>query len=415
MAQATLAGRQTLRDRFAVIFAVIAILPLLLFSFVLVQHQLIPGYSTALTLGLSVAMAILGFVWLRQTGTQISSLADYVRDVRRMEPGDLQELEPHEAHQDLAELARIARSFDTLLAELKATIQVNDQLHTSHRHELEFLDVIANLTSEIDLGALLQNVMGEATRLLHADRSTLFLHDDKTRELFSRVLQGDDISEIRFPNYQGIAGTVFTTGETIISSDAYADPRFNPAIDEQTGYATQSLLCAPVVNKRGTIIGVTEVLNKRVGVFTDEDASRLKAFTAQIAISLENAKLFDHCQTMNTYTQNMLESMSSGVITVDANGIIITCNTAGLRILRVTPEQVLRGRATNYFTGSQAWILEKIQRVEESQAAESFMDAEFEFGEEKVSVNVTILPLVRTVTKKLGCMIMVENIRQQRG
>ena len=111
----------------------------------------------------------------------------------------------------------------------------------------------------------------------------------------------------------------------------------------------------------------------------------------------------------------MLESMSNGVIAVDADGIIITCNTAGLRMLRVTPEQVLRGRATNYFTGSQAWILEKIQRVEESGVAESFMDAEFEFGEEKVSVNVTILPLVRTVTKKLGCMIMVENIRQQRG
>ena len=268
--------------------------------------------------------------------------------------------------------------------------------------------------TEIDLGMLLQNVMGEATRMLNADRSTLFLHDDKREELFSRVIQGDDIGEIRVPNHLGIAGTVFTTGETIIVSDTQADPRFNPALDEQTGYATQSILCAPVVNKRGTIIGVTQVLNKRVGVFTDKDAARLRAFTAQIAISLENAKLFDDAQAMNTCTQTMLESMSNGVIAVDADGIIITCNTAGLRMLRVTPEQVLRGRATNYFTGSQAWILEKIQRVEKSGVAESFMDAEFEFGEEKVSVNVTILPLVRAATKKLGCMIMVEDISREK-
>ncbi len=413
MAQATLSGRQTLRDRFAVIFAVIAVLPLLLFVFVLVQHDLIPGNSVALPLGLGVGMAILGFVWLRQTGTQISSLADYVR---RVDPRDLQELEPHEAHQDLAELARIATSFNTVPADLKATIQVNDQLHTSHRHELEFLDVIATITTEIDLGALLQNVMGEATRMLNADRSTLFLHDDKRKELFSRVIQGDDVGEIRVPNHLGIAGTVFTTRETIITSNAQAHPRFNPAIDEQTGYSTQSILCVPVVNKRGTIIGVTQVLNKRSGVFTDKDAARLRAFTAQIAISLENAKLFDDAQAMNTCTQNMLESMSNGVIAVDADGIIITCNTAGLRMLRVTPEQVLRGQATNYFTGPQAWILEKIQRVEESGAAESFMDAEFEFGEETVSVNVTILPLVPDpdATKKLGCMVMVEDISREK-
>ncbi len=167
MAQATLSGRQTLRDRFAGIFAVIAILPLLLIMFVLERHNLVPGHSGALTLGLSVAIAILGFVMLHQTGKQISTLANYVG---RVEQGALQELGPLEAHQALAELARIATSFNTILANLKATMQSNDHLHTAHRHELEFLNVIATITSEIDLGVLLQNVMGEATRMLHADR-----------------------------------------------------------------------------------------------------------------------------------------------------------------------------------------------------------------------------------------------------
>ncbi len=135
MAQATLSGRQTVRNRNAAIFAVIAILPLLLFFIVLKQPHLVPGYEAAMMLGLSVAIAILGFVWLQQTGKQISALADYVHSV---DPRDLRDLEPQEAHHDLAELARIARSFDNVLAELKATRQGDDQ---RHRQELEFLDV----------------------------------------------------------------------------------------------------------------------------------------------------------------------------------------------------------------------------------------------------------------------------------
>ena len=75
--------------------------------------------------------------------------------------------------------------------------------------EMEFVDIVSDITSEIDLGALLQKVMAEATRMLNAERSTLFLNDEKKNELFSLVGQGLDKIEIRFPNHLGIAGTVF--------------------------------------------------------------------------------------------------------------------------------------------------------------------------------------------------------------
>ena len=90
MAYVTLSGTQTLRDRFAVIFSVIAILPLLLFVVVLVHPRLVPGPGAALTLGLGVGMAILGFLWLHQMGKQISALADYVHrvDPREEPPSD---------------------------------------------------------------------------------------------------------------------------------------------------------------------------------------------------------------------------------------------------------------------------------------------------------------------------------------
>ena len=135
----------------------------------------------------------------------------------------------------------------------------------------------------------------------------------------------------------------------------------------------------PVVNKDGRTIGVTQVLNKRGGPFTGEDESRLKAFTAQVAIALENAKLFEDVQNMKNYNESMLQSMSSGVLTLDEDGKIITCNTAGYRIMKVDPEAIIDHPAADFFTDRNTWVVEKIQRVGETQSAELVVDAEMTF------------------------------------
>jgi len=232
-----------------------------------------------------------------------------------------------------------------------------------------------------------------------AERSTLFLNDDKTGELYSRIGEGLATTEIRFPNNVGIAGAVFQSGETINIPHAYADLRFNPSVDRKTGFFTRSILCTPVANKSGKIIGVTQVLNKRGGPFTKEDEMRLKAFTAQVAIGLENAKLFDDVQNMKNYSEGMLESMSNGVITLNEDGKIITCNSAGMRIMKVLPSEILNRKVEEFFSGVNAWVLEKIERVGKEQVQEVLMDADLAFGEAKLSVNLTILPLI-SIEKK---------------
>src|SRR3990172_1030955 len=100
--------------------------------------------------------------------------------------------------------------------------------------EMEFFDIVSDMTAEIDLGALLQKVMSEATRMLNAERATLFLNDEKTSELFSKIGLGLNATEIRLPNHLGIAGTVFTSRQTVNIPYAYADLRFNPAFDKKT-------------------------------------------------------------------------------------------------------------------------------------------------------------------------------------
>ena len=288
--------------------------------------------------------------------------------------------------------------------------QVIEKMQRSRERELEFLDIVADVTSEIDLGTLLKKVMGEATKMLQAERSTLFLNDEKSKELWSLVGEGIGAIQIRFPNHLGIAGAVFTSGSSVNIPHAYADMRFNPAFDKKTGFFTRSILCTPVVNKQGKIIGVTQVLNKRGGPFTDEDESRLKAFTAQISIALENAKLFSDVQNMKNYNEGMLQSMSNGVLTLDEEGRIVTCNAAGRKIMRVSPEDIIGIDVTGFFAGINCWIVEKVRRVENSQLPEVTMDAELEFNGDKLSVNTSVLPLMSSEGKKLGTMIMFEDI-----
>jgi len=292
--------------------------------------------------------------------------------------------------------------------------QFIERMQAIRRQEMEFIDVVSEVTADIKLGSLLQKVMGEATRLLNAERSTLFLNEEKTNELWSEVGQGLESVQIRLPNHLGIAGAVFTSGKAINIPYAYADLRFNPAFDKKTGYFTRSILCVPITNKHGKVIGVTQVLNKRGGPFTGEDESRLRAFTAQISIALENAKLFADVQNMKNYNEAMLESMSNAVITLDESERIATCNAAGLRILRVNLQQIMHRPAADFFAGSNAWIPEKLKRVADTQAAEVIMEAELIVGEDKLSVNLTALPLLSMEKKRIGSMLMLEDISSEK-
>ena len=292
--------------------------------------------------------------------------------------------------------------------------QTSEKMQKSRDQELEFLDIVADITSEIDLGKLLQKVMGEATRMLNAERSTLFVNDEKTNELFSQIGEGIGATEIRFPNHMGIAGAVFTSGKSINMPHAYADLRFNPSFDKQTGFFTRSILCVPLVNKNGKVIGVTQMLNKRGGAFTNEDEARLKAFTAQVSIALENAKLFNDVQNMKNYSESMLDSMSNGVITLDEKSAIVTCNSAVSKIFNVDTDALCEKPIGEFLTNENEWLTKRIQKLVESQTSDLIMDAELIFADVTLSVNITLLPLNSGDGEKLGSMVMVEDVSAEK-
>ena len=183
------------------------------------------------------------------------------------------------------------------LALQAASALENAQLYGQVRLHVErlsrLLEVGKAINAEMDLDGLLALIVERATQLLQADRSSLFLVDRGKGELWTKVAEGLATAEIRIPLGVGIAGTVAVTGETVNIPDAYADARFNPDVDRETGYRTRTILCLPMRDKGGEILGVFQVLNRRDGTFGKEDEELLAAVASQAAIALQNASLYD--------------------------------------------------------------------------------------------------------------------------
>jgi Nif-specific regulatory protein len=152
------------------------------------------------------------------------------------------------------------------------------------------LKICQKMNAERDLPALLNLIALEATRLVEAEQSSIFLLDREKQELWSIVTL--DGSQIRFDARLGIAGAAAMTSQTINVEDAYQDPRFYKRIDGQTGYRTRSLLVVPLKPRQGEVIGTFQVLNNKNGAFNKDHEEILEALAVHAATAIETAQLF---------------------------------------------------------------------------------------------------------------------------
>ena len=170
------------------------------------------------------------------------------------------------------------------------------KMMSSHEKMAVLLDVATSVAQTLDLDALIEKIVVKISEILGAERSSLFLLDQETEELWAKKAEGTDDSVIRFPTTEGLAGHVARTGEILNIADAYEDSRFNPSFDRETGFGTRTVLAVPVWGRNGAIIGVTQAMNKTGGPFDKEDEDLLKLLSSQIAVALENAQLYKgHC------------------------------------------------------------------------------------------------------------------------
>ncbi len=162
--------------------------------------------------------------------------------------------------------------------------QIVDALYRVNR-------LVAHIT---DLHRLLEQIMHEGKKVVNANASSLMLYDEEANELFFEVAlgaKGEAVKTIRLKPGVGVAGHAAKRRKTIIVNDVRADRRHFKAADEKTHFVTRNIIATPMLRK-GKLIGVLEVLNKRRGeAFTPSDARVLEFFADQAAVAIENARL----------------------------------------------------------------------------------------------------------------------------
>lgn len=277
-----------------------------------------------------------------------------------------------------------------------------------------FLDISISLSETLELHPLITKIIAIISRIIKADRSSLFLLDRGKNELWSKVAEGAETTEIRFPATSGIAGYTATTGLTINVNDAYTDPRFNPEHDQRTSYRTRSLLCVPLINRQGQIIGVMESINKKEGVFTIEDEELLKAVSSQIAVALENAQLYENTLEMKTYLENMQHSITNSILTLDNDFRVITANDAALKFFADNNGQIIGKDVRELLGDRNRESVRKIEQVYASGLAVSEYDCPLRFKATERCVNINCQPLLDAKGRQKGQVIILEDISMEK-
>ncbi|KAL1497949.1 hypothetical protein ABEB36_008828 [Hypothenemus hampei] len=230
---------------------------------------------------------------------------------------------------------------EDLTGTLNTSSPTPSRRHRRSRHELRQLDekelifeLVKDICNELEVRSLCHKILQNVSMLLHADRGSLFLVQGErcggnnpkengtsvhsrgrclVSKLFdvcsrSTLMEMEKKDEIRIPWGTGIVGYVAESGEPVNIPDAYQDDRFNHDIDTLTGYRTKTLLCMPIKDTNGDVIGVAQVINKMGDQpFTKQDEEVFSSYLQFCGIGLRNAHLYEKSQLEIKRNQVLLD------------------------------------------------------------------------------------------------------------
>jgi adenylate cyclase len=301
--------------------------------------------------------------------------------------------------------------------------------------------------SSLDLEETLKRVMNEAKELMQADRSTLWLLDREKGQLWTKIPFADgSLRELRIPRNAGFAGEVAESGQPIIIPfDLYDDPRSETSkeTDQRTGYRTCSMLCMPVFNADGELIGVTQLINKRrqgeypaydpqdwpaapdcwKASFNRNDQEFMQAFNIQAGVALQNAKLFETVKQQEQLQRDILRSLTNGVISTDRNGQIIAANESAKQLLGLAATDTLESQSLAAILKLDKgefprWFALALEAKDEKSRQQYYPDQILQplRGEEQHSINLSINSIAdaNDPHKISGALVVMDDISDEK-
>lgn len=238
-----------------------------------------------------------------------------------------------------------------------------DNQHLTHRvQELEAqpqgstrisqADSATDITAPTDYEATLKRLVRQIAAIMQAEKAVFMLHDPEEGELRAISpafgMSDDELKLFRVRGSQGVSGEVFRDGKPVIFHDAVGDPR---TVKENVSlFHIHNGVSVPLIlEKRDEenrivdrqTIGVLHVFNKQRGSsFIDEDVRILERMARNVAAVIAGMQLYKAIIEEKEELIHTIESLTAGLLLVNANGKIAQMNAASRRIFGAKPDSV---------------------------------------------------------------------------
>ena len=297
------------------IFALISLLPLLLFVFFMWHFNRLSETMAQVGVLLALVIALLGFVIFRQ---MVDRISDRILDLNRVVEGrgaehvssatDQSSVVPGLGH--IAEIGDIAQAFSGMLRELRASTERLEDLVFKLGTLNDMVEMAARIPKIEDL---LAHVLERTMRAVSAGIGSIMLLDHERQVLRVAVGRGGgdhDRPHVEVKVGEGIAGRVVQMGEAVLVEDIEKDPRFTKASDPK--YGGGSFICMPLrVGDR--IVGVVNLAKKESAPgtptqsFAATDLQFLNALMTYTAYAVDNARLFEEARAAAQRLEEVVE------------------------------------------------------------------------------------------------------------
>ncbi len=171
------------------------------------------------------------------------------------------------------------------------------------------------ITSEINMDTLFKIIIEETNQIMDIEHCTIFVHEEKSNELWSFDASGPRRNEVYIPPTTGIAGWVFTHKEPLLVNDVHSNLRYYPEVDNILRVDARSILSVPLINRDKKCIGVFQAINKKSseGTYSDfaqDDLELFYALSSFVVIALENSKIYEELKLLDKAKERVIHHIA---------------------------------------------------------------------------------------------------------
>jgi two-component system, NtrC family, sensor kinase len=295
----------------------------------------------------------------------------------------------------------------------------NARLYTRVSRQAQTLAVLTeisrDLSSILDLDELLERIGHLLRRLIDYQMFSILLLNERDQVLETQfaVRFGERYVPIeRVPLGRGLVGVAVQTQAPVYAPDVRRDSRYH-----MVNPLTRSELAVPLVYKK-KVIGVLDMEHTRANYFNEDHQRTIVTLAAQIAIAIENARLYHsleqkamQIERLKDFSENIVESLKIGVLTVDLEDCIESWNPQLEDLLAISRSEALRRKLHDVLPQD---LVAEIS----SRASSDHVSGIYKFhlntrAGNHLVVNASIAPLVGKSGARLGRLILLDDITQR--